>query len=44
MHANFETFGLDVLDVVDLRMGDAEGPRPGSLTEAFGTLAARRCR
>jgi aryl-alcohol dehydrogenase-like predicted oxidoreductase len=27
-----------VLDLVNLRLGDAEGPRPGSVAEAFGTL------
>lgn len=36
---NLESLGLDVLDVVNLRMGDAEGPRPGSLAEPFETLA-----
>jgi aryl-alcohol dehydrogenase-like predicted oxidoreductase len=28
-----------VLDVVNLRLGDAQGPQPGSLAEAFETLA-----
>ena len=27
-----------MLDVVNLRLGDAEGPQPGSIAEAFGTL------
>ncbi|MEU5964821.1 aldo/keto reductase family oxidoreductase [Micromonospora parva] len=36
---NLETLGLDVLDLVNLRLGDAAGPRPGSLAEAFETLA-----
>ena len=36
------TLGLDVLDLVDLRLGDATGPEPGSLAEAFGTLADLR--
>lgn len=36
---NLEALGLDVLDVVNLRMGDAQGPQPGSVAEAFGTLA-----
>ncbi|PZR52980.1 oxidoreductase [Xylanimonas oleitrophica] len=36
---NLETLGLDVLDLVYLRLGDASGPRPGSVTEAFETLA-----
>ncbi|WP_309134685.1 aldo/keto reductase family oxidoreductase [Cellulomonas sp.] len=35
---NLESLGLDVLDVVNLRMGDATGPRPGSLAEPFGAL------
>jgi pyridoxine 4-dehydrogenase len=36
---NRETLGLDRLDLVNLRLGDARGPQPGSLAEAFGTLA-----
>lgn len=36
---NLEALGLDALDVVNMRMGDAEGPRPGSIAEAYGTLA-----
>jgi pyridoxine 4-dehydrogenase len=35
---NLETLGLDVLDVVNLRLGSAAGPQPGSLAEAFETL------
>ncbi|WP_308043597.1 aldo/keto reductase family oxidoreductase [Streptomyces olivaceus] len=35
---NLENLGLDALDVVNLRLGDARGPVPGSLAEAFGTL------
>ncbi|MER7768717.1 aldo/keto reductase family oxidoreductase [Kitasatospora sp. NPDC096140] len=35
---NLENLGLDTLDVVNLRLGDAQGPVPGSLAEAFGTL------
>ncbi|GGM24183.1 oxidoreductase [Streptomyces fumigatiscleroticus] len=38
VHANLETLGLDALDVVNLRLGDAHGPRPGSLAEPFETL------
>lgn len=38
VHENLDTLGLDVLDVVNLRVGDAQGPQPGSLAEAFGTL------
>ena len=36
---NLEDLGLDALDVVDLRLGDAQGPRPGSLAEPFEALA-----
>ncbi|MEO3849504.1 oxidoreductase [Streptomyces sp. B8F3] len=39
---NLDDLGLDVLDVVNLRLGDAQGPRPGSLAEPFETLAALR--
>ncbi len=35
---NLENLGLEALDVVNLRLGDAEGPRPGSLAEPFETL------
>jgi pyridoxine 4-dehydrogenase len=42
VHDNLESLGLDVLDVVNLRLGDATGPRPESVTEAFETLAALR--
>src|SRR3954452_17628635 len=38
VHENLETLGLDRLDLVNLRLGDATGPQPGSLAEAFGTL------
>ncbi|BBG00972.1 MULTISPECIES: aldo/keto reductase family oxidoreductase [Pseudonocardia] len=36
---NLRSLGVDTLDLVNLRLGDAEGPRPGSLAEAFGILA-----
>jgi len=39
VEANLETLGLDVLDVVNLRLGDARGPRPGSVAEPLETLA-----
>ncbi|WP_433789923.1 aldo/keto reductase family oxidoreductase [Actinoplanes sp. CA-252034] len=39
VHDNLRHLGLDVLDVVDLRLGDAQGPQPGSAAEAFETLA-----
>ncbi|MER7581134.1 aldo/keto reductase family oxidoreductase [Kitasatospora sp. NPDC097691] len=35
---NLENLGLDTLDVVNLRLGDAQGPVSGSLAEAFGAL------
>ena len=35
---NLDNLGLQVLDLVNLRVGDARGPQPGSLAEAFGTL------
>ncbi|WP_328661111.1 aldo/keto reductase family oxidoreductase [Streptomyces sp. NBC_00334] len=38
VHENLEDLGLDVLDVVNLRLGDAQGPRPESLAEPFETL------
>jgi len=39
---NLDDLGLDALDVVNLRFGDAQGPRPGSLAEPFETLAELR--
>jgi len=39
VHADLETLGVDALDVVNVRMGDATGPGPGSIAEAFETLA-----
>ena len=39
VEANLETLGVDVLDVVNLRLGDARGPRPGSVAEPLETLA-----
>ncbi|WP_302832335.1 aldo/keto reductase family oxidoreductase [Streptomyces malaysiensis] len=38
VHENLEDLGLDSLDVVNLRLGDAQGPRSGSLAEPFETL------
>ncbi|AQZ62698.1 Aldo-keto reductase [[Actinomadura] parvosata subsp. kistnae] len=35
---NLRTLGLEVLDLVNLRLGDAQGPRPGSLAEPFEAL------
>ncbi|MFD1365798.1 aldo/keto reductase family oxidoreductase [Actinoplanes sichuanensis] len=42
VHDNLRNLGLDVLDLVNLRLGDAEGRRPESVAEAFGTLADLR--
>ncbi|WP_458683477.1 aldo/keto reductase family oxidoreductase [Prescottella equi] len=39
---NLRSLGVEVLDLVNMRMGDATGPRSGSLAEAFGTLADLR--
>ena len=36
---DLETLGLDRLDLVYLRLGNAEGPQPESITQAFETLA-----
>ncbi|MFF4355173.1 aldo/keto reductase family oxidoreductase [Streptomyces sp. NPDC001530] len=38
VHENLQDLGLDSLDVVNLRLGDAQGPQPGSLAEPFETL------
>ncbi|PZG23855.1 oxidoreductase [Micromonospora craterilacus] len=38
VHENLENLGLDVLGLVNLRLGNAEGPQPGSVAEAFETL------
>ncbi|WP_114854579.1 oxidoreductase [Brachybacterium sp. YJGR34] len=42
VHENLESLQTDALDLVNLRMGDASGPRPDSLAEAFETLAGLR--
>ncbi|GAA1875173.1 aldo/keto reductase family oxidoreductase [Pseudonocardia ailaonensis] len=36
---NLRTLGVEALDLVNMRMGDAQGTRPGSIAEAFETLA-----
>ena len=36
---NLQTLGVNILDLVNLRMGDAQGTKPGSIAEAFETLA-----
>jgi aryl-alcohol dehydrogenase-like predicted oxidoreductase len=38
VHENLEHLGLEVLDLVNLRLGNAQGPQPGSLAEPFETL------
>ncbi|MEU7749223.1 aldo/keto reductase family oxidoreductase [Nonomuraea sp. NPDC049158] len=38
VHENLESLGLEALDLVNLRLGNAEGPQPGSLAEPFETL------
>ena len=36
--ANLESLGVEVLDVVNLRLGDVSGPQPGSIADAVETL------
>ncbi|WP_405149293.1 aldo/keto reductase family oxidoreductase [Sphaerisporangium sp. NBC_01403] len=38
VHENLDSLGVQTLDLVNMRMGDAQGPQPGSITEAFETL------
>ncbi|MFG2754920.1 aldo/keto reductase family oxidoreductase [Streptomyces wuyuanensis] len=38
VHDNLKSLQLDVLDLVNLRLGNAEGPQPGSLADAFESL------
>jgi pyridoxine 4-dehydrogenase len=38
VHENLQDLGLDSLDVVNLRLGNAQGPQAGSLAEPFETL------
>jgi aryl-alcohol dehydrogenase-like predicted oxidoreductase len=40
VHDNLARLGLDVLDVVNLRVGGLSGAEPGSLEEQFAALAA----
>ncbi|MDU0287861.1 oxidoreductase [Saccharothrix longispora] len=42
VHDNLRRLGLDVLDVVNLRVGGLEAPEPGSIAEQFGALAELR--
>jgi len=39
VHDNLKNLGLDVLDVVNLRVGGFDRPEPGSVAEPFGVLA-----
>lgn len=39
IEANLTSLGVDALDLVNMRMGDATGPGPGSIAPAFETLA-----
>jgi pyridoxine 4-dehydrogenase len=39
VNENLKNLGLEVLDVVNLRLGNAQGPQSGSLAEPFETLA-----
>jgi aryl-alcohol dehydrogenase-like predicted oxidoreductase len=39
VHDNLDNLGLDVLDVVNLRVGTVENPAPGSIAEQFTVLA-----
>jgi pyridoxine 4-dehydrogenase len=39
VHDNLDNLGLDVLDVVNLRVGDFSSPTPGSLAEPLTVLA-----
>ncbi|MFJ8580908.1 oxidoreductase [Micromonospora sp. NPDC093277] len=38
VHENLESLGVETLDLVNMRMGNAEGHESGSLAEAFETL------
>ncbi|MEU5912834.1 aldo/keto reductase family oxidoreductase [Micromonospora sp. NPDC047527] len=38
VHENLEHLGVEVLHLVNLRLGNAAGPQPGSLAEPFETL------
>ncbi len=40
VHQNLDHLGLDVLDIVNLRVGGFEEPEPGSIAEQFDTMAA----
>jgi aryl-alcohol dehydrogenase-like predicted oxidoreductase len=42
VHDNLDHLGLDVLDVVNLRVGGLDSPEPGSIAEPFTALAELR--
>jgi aryl-alcohol dehydrogenase-like predicted oxidoreductase len=42
VHDNLSHLGLDVLDVVNLRVGGLDRPEPGSIAEPFTALAQLR--
>ncbi|MBB0244387.1 oxidoreductase [Streptomyces alkaliphilus] len=42
VHENLEDLGLEVLDLVNLRLGNAMGPQPESVATAFETLVELR--
>jgi pyridoxine 4-dehydrogenase len=42
VHDNLDRLGLDVLDVVNLRVGGMDRPTPGSIAEPFSVLAELR--
>lgn len=42
VHDNLRRLGLDVLDVVNLRLGGTDAPEPGSIAEQFAALAGLR--
>ncbi|WP_036553930.1 aldo/keto reductase family oxidoreductase [Nocardiopsis sp. CNT312] len=42
VHENLEDLGLDALDLVNLRLGDAQGPQPGSLAKPLEVLVGLR--
>jgi pyridoxine 4-dehydrogenase len=42
VHENLENLGLETLDLVNLRLGNAQGPQQESLAEAFETLLELR--
>ena len=39
VHDNLDNLGVDVLDVVNLRVGEFDSPAPGSIAEPFTALA-----